>query len=801
MNKNPKMNHQDKHQFGLQIGLTEEECEVSLTHPQLRQAVGYLAKNDMDLEKQVAFVKWRGGTKHEKLTDTQKKLSKKLYDMIIENEQSLKDGAVKPKQSGNAGEGRRANEKTDYDNAAHPSVLGSPFVNPYTFIPFGKKPKRHFPTPLSIGEKETDRRSGVLELEIQTLSPLLSCKAEPEKTNTEHKKYNTLTIGNEVIVPATGVRGSLRTLMTILTGGTLGHLDESLFLTQDRDIALGPAGKTSKKDTPKNVFLAEVIQPGSAFSAGLIRTGTTMLVAAENLPANQSFIDRFRPDGKNPNQDLWVDARPGPKGIYDAVVDSISQTSDKKHQYKLKLSGSPIKLKGKREGIFSPDGDVLEVPSHLWSDYQGRNRLGSKPNLRKGDLIWIQPKDPSANRILNASEIVSLQWARWGKEGKNLLSLIKEHHKEVLPDSLADDGKVDEITDLFGQIPSSKSSKIAKTFGARIRPENLVFFDGVNALKDATLTPLSSPKPGCLAFYRDYTDGDYENFSQNQPLRGYKVYRNTSKRGESAPWNYDVQPIYEKGRLKDKFHKTNKTCQLLAEGKTGILRITFRDLSEREFALLAMACSVDWRLGGGKPLGLGHCRVVNATMRDFDQPEKSIELFSRPADGYPDPAYIGNLEEKVSKLKDRLLLWHSSQKPIENLFYPRASEENNHSTTNGGHIWFKQNTTPKKPNAVGLQTTLVAKDSKLIQKTNGKDQINPQPLPNLKITTEELLYGYNLHLSEENKTEVEKNNQTFVRDFETFDPEKHAKGNSIDSPNTSQNRESRQAEKRKRGRD
>ena len=52
---------------------------------------------------------------------------------------------------------------------------------------------------------------------------------KPLDEDAEHKTYQALTIGNDVIVPATGVRGALRTLMTILTGGTLGYLNDDDF--------------------------------------------------------------------------------------------------------------------------------------------------------------------------------------------------------------------------------------------------------------------------------------------------------------------------------------------------------------------------------------------------------------------------------------------------------------------------------------------------------------------------------------------------------------------------------------------
>ena len=45
-------------------------------------------------------------------------------------------------------------------------------------------------------------------------------------------------------------------------------------------------------------------------------------------------------------------------------------------------------------------------------------------------------------------------------------------------------------------------------------------------VQPTTLAPLSSPHPGCVAFYRDCDD--FSDFAPGRPLRGYKVYRNTS---------------------------------------------------------------------------------------------------------------------------------------------------------------------------------------------------------------------------------------------------------------------------------
>ena len=71
--------------------------------------------------------------------------------------------------------------------------------------------------------------------------------------------------------------------MTILTGGTLGYLNEATYLVQGRDANLGPRGPNSPPHTPLNVFLAEVVAPGTSSRAGIVRLGATKLVRLDAL--------------------------------------------------------------------------------------------------------------------------------------------------------------------------------------------------------------------------------------------------------------------------------------------------------------------------------------------------------------------------------------------------------------------------------------------------------------------------------------------------------------------------------------
>ncbi|MFU8769882.1 MAG: hypothetical protein ACNA7H_09115, partial [Desulfotignum sp.] len=483
-------------------------------------------------------------------------------------------------------------EKGSNKNAAPASHIGGAFHNPYTFIPFPKQVERFVPTALTADEspEEKHRKSGVLDLEIKTLSPLLTCSPVPVSDKQEHKTYKALTIDDDVILPSTGIRGALRTLMTILSGGTLGYMDENLWLTQGRDAQLGPS--SDFPDVPDNVFLAEVVQPGSSTTPGLIELGETRLMRAQDLSRQIKDLDRRRPTtGNRPL--IWRDGS--------------NQT------WQVKLSGRPINPRGKKEGLFKGNGKTIELSESFWEDYRGRHRHSVHPELKSGDLVWLKPVKTDCARITCEADIQSIQWARWGRHGDSFKRLIPGH---LLPDSMRPDGGVDMVTDLFGQIPH-KGIEAAGPFAARIRPGNLIFMDAVKKTCMETLAPLSAPHPGCIAFYRDQDDLD--EIGRNSPLKGYKVYRNTRERGDNAPWKYSVQGVYgENGALKDPQQKVNKTAELLNEGLTGKLRIAFRALGADEMALLLAACSVDWKLGGGKPLGLGHCRVINVTMIDED---------------------------------------------------------------------------------------------------------------------------------------------------------------------------------------
>lgn len=710
---------------------------------------------------------------------------------------------------------------------APPKALGLPFHNPYTFLPFGNTPPcRKEPTPLSIDElpEERSRLTGILELEITTTSPLLTCSPRAVRDENGHKTYEVLKIGPDVIVPATGIRGALRSLLTVLTGGTLGYLNRHAYLCQGRDLNLGPRGPRSQS-APENLFLGEVIEPGTAFRPGRIRVGRARLVKAEVLRVLMNKTPELRARCKEyADHDDILPRKIMPKKKTESVkhlwadLDDNGQPiaiSDDPTRFRcparVKLSGRPVgsreRLENKREGLL-PLGDTLELdlPPELWEAYSGRNTHGDRPELKAGDLVWLEPKAPGAERIEKPEDVASIQWARWGRRGEALEERIRRDAPQVVPDSFRNDGLVDEVTDLFGQVPERGCE--APSFGARVRPENLVFFGAAPNVQRVTLAPLAPPHPGCLAFYRQNPDPDA--VSESDPIRGYKVYRTTEQRGEEAPWQFSVQAVYGKqGELLRPQQKVNKTCDLLPDGVTGTLRISFRGLTERELALLLQACVVPWRLGGGKPLGLGLCDV--RFKRLIGESGERLQVTGWTIQESDQGLIIEGWQKHVQDIQSRVQMWQASQRPVANLGYPRAVDANKFGKSRGGHAWFQRHASPRMvkqegddQREPGLEPLYI--DGELLEAARAADfpldsdtpMIAAQVLPAFdpEDPLADLLYGYD-GFGAETEDRQQPRRRVFLK-VEPFDPAQHVTGTERSQGSHGKNAEFRGKQKKER---
>ncbi len=235
----------------------------------------------------------------------------------------------------------------------------------------------------------------------------------------------------------------------------------------------------------------------------------------------------FKLDRKPGARPLWFGLTPQGKPINPGTEPSAERP------WRLRLSGPPIgglrMEEKKREGLFKPDGQIIQIGSEKWIEYQGRNIGSVRNELRKGDLIWLEPTNRLVQVIVRSpARRTSNHYS--GRDGESLARSWKRRiPKHLHPDSWNSDGKVDRVTNLFGQVQDQRSGGKALSFASRIRPENLVFENAASRCVKTVLAPMAMPHPGCLAFYRDNTSPDDVGFEDD--LRGYKVYRTATETG------------------------------------------------------------------------------------------------------------------------------------------------------------------------------------------------------------------------------------------------------------------------------
>ncbi|MCP4119565.1 MAG: hypothetical protein GY737_30025 [Desulfobacteraceae bacterium] len=686
---------------------------------------------------------------------------------------------------------------------ASPEVLGEPFYNPYTFVPFPKSPvtapMRH--TPLSADDNTDNAHlSGMIRLKVKTESPLMSHDAG--KANTHgHKTYQMLKVGPNVIVPGTSVKGFLRNLTTILSGGPLNMLDEHGYLCQGRHVPIqGVDGKAP--------FLAQVVEPGDVFRDGTLQLGESRFISTlalarqwnkqkkdkklldelqgtmekyEALKKDRAYakqandydrkteltqkinsirkrekrfktVEKFIENLRKESRPIWV--LPNAAQVRDIKIGD-RPTDD---YWRLKISGQPVQEFNKREGLFKPNRQRLTIPSELWAEYASRNMHGTHERLQKNDLVWLQVTE-DCKEITEPSQILSLQWARWGKIGDRVIDRIHDH---VKPDWISAGAKIHPVTNMFGLGSPNPKHQDGLSVASKLRFGNLVFGRNAEILSCQPIATLASPHPGCLAFYRN--SADPKSVSSGDYLKGYKVYRTTEEKGKCGPWSYnDIQPIFEPGGKEIFPAKTRKNAfssELLAPGAEGDLEIAFRSLTKDELSLLIAACKVPWRLGGGKSLGLGLCSV--ADVKIIDEFGEKLEC-----DG------PGKLVDET-----QLGYWIASQKPVNKLRYPRAANTNNRKTSRGGHNWFSKMAKPKQGKTpgtfVGLMPIYSTDELKKEADNNIKIHDGKNKHENVEITpvsgtvlpqldpndsSADRLYGYDLHFDENKRKQKQFNSK------------------------------------------
>jgi hypothetical protein len=195
----------------------------------------------------------------------------------------------------------------------------------------------------------------------------------------------------------------------------------------------------------------------------------------------------------------------------------------------------------------------------------------------------------------------------------------------------------------------------------------------------------------------------------------------------------------------------SQKCELINERSIGEVTLSLRSLSRWELAYLIALCTVDWRLGGGKPLGLGHCRPLSVELVDADSGK--LEKFDLASEDLgidrsaPAPVPAAFRSEIDPVHLDRLKFYQATQRPVKLLRYPRLHQDG----SRGGHAWFQRNAVPKVSNdhGSGSRGLRVLPVTGPLQVRAGAPFIQAQALPrfNPKDHLADVLYGYDIQLA------------------------------------------------------
>lgn len=595
------------------------------------------------------------------------------------------------------GKEAEAETKSGSNVSDNQNLLDSKFHNPYTFIPFSSKIERGTRLLQTEDEVQNTLKSGVIEVEVTTVRPLISLHpVELTGKKNEDKfpaRYNALTIGEDVIVPATSIRGQLRSLSTILTGSSLSTLDMDCWIYEHQR-------GTSVVDE-KKLFLAEVLNPGNSSKPGTIRlfkevrlVSRNALVECLNSKDKQSDFNNFPEDIKN-KRFILENVRDFPVNIDPTNMLPVNEivlerrirecAPNNSEGWRVRPSGTPVglrytatkkllenlssKTRVKKEAMVRGEGLELVLPQKYWRQYEDVNPQNRHP-LEKGTIIWLEPADDALTAITNVDQIRSIQWTRWSKKTRMLCEGISSEYWPDFAQSKPD--QVDAVTNLFGQVNSSNYEDVPE-FAGRIRAENLVFSGAKKTLENLPLAPLAQPHVGCFQFYKKKGPKGQWMF------RGYKVYR--VSKDDDTPWKYGVQFVCDnQGKMED-FNQQNqgKWVQKLPAGQIGHVRIAFRGLTDAELALLYTVCTTKWRLGSGKPFGLGLCAT-----------RACVQLWND--DGTISAPSVNSLLP-APEIANRKTLWEATQQPVAKVRYPRAGNRTQRNALNnnihrGGHCWF-----------------------------------------------------------------------------------------------------------------
>lgn len=573
---------------------------------------------------------------------------------------------------------------------------------PYNFVPL---PQQVVP---AEGPPDHDRyqgNSGWIECEIETLTPLyvrgllasndfkeIGIKSFHELTpEQKNKRAEFFSIGNNVAIPGSSLRGMLRTLVEIAGFGKMQQVgneqrffyravaapkDDSLGDLYKKQMGLVKAGYVERREVKENIiYFVHPVQKVDGKETYIKaqetnkfgRPGSTIDSALKYMPFDDSnyepqYVEVSFTWKRTPNGRIVAD-KVGAVGKYAErgwMVCSGSMNENSKGKKKSpRRNHCIVPVKDTSANALPINKNAVDDYCAALTDFQKETPFSD----RHGCLVDGRPIFylDDGNDVIAFGHSPNFRLPFKRPRSQRASTVL-----DFIPEGLRSEAQVDVAEALFGYVKSNNQAQ-----GKERTHAGRVFVSDANALPNQdrlmsteVITPaiLGSPKPSSFQLYLTQPDGaareklNLKHYASRTPdetvIRGHKLYWHRKIQGKN---DFTWSGSDEKRKQAEKQLTGIKPVRPGVKFK---FRVWFENLSDAELGALLWVVDLPkghaHKLGMGKSLGLGSVRVTLQSLTISDRVDRYNALLT--GDAWNPGASVGKGRDYLKKSFEEYVL-------------------------------------------------------------------------------------------------------------------------------------------------
>ena len=482
-----------------------------------------------------------------------------------------------------------------------------PFVNPYNFVPLSGTGS---PRTDIAKVREEQLFTGCLLCELETKTPLAIPDVQAgTKDGNDHHTYPAMRMNDQPVIPGSSLRGPIRAMYETLTSSCMVTMDPDQLITTRSDLGSFQPCVLKKENGTWRLYKAEriavVCEPEKDWYKRIdgdyqrfqivIEGGKKTLKTSSGQKlvfADEVWIEAKGPGHKKAGREVW--------------------------------NGRSVSKIEKKEGT----GCYLFLGEHFSKKHAESVFQIKQPQPYESDLIKAALRGLESTLEAYRSETVNRNLGKqhFGYQGyedamkKGVLPLWYREKEGVLYLSMAQIGRIayhstmkdiaagyEPCTDRAHLCPACVAFGMVgrESIGSRIRITDALMSEGQDPhTKYETLIELGTPHPSYLPFYSTGRKG-YDD--QEARIRGRKFYWHNPSAA--------TDPSVYKACNNEKT-KRNSTMELIDSGVTFSFKIYYDALTQKQIDMLKWVVTLGandsdcmYKIGHGKPIGLGSCKI------------------------------------------------------------------------------------------------------------------------------------------------------------------------------------------------